>query len=81
MIHRSVMLWNRGMRSSLTISSSRRFCQTGPNNTLEVTPQIRQKNTVTAVALVSAVAGIYYVAFSKMREETDDLSTLITEKK
>ena len=79
MIHRSLMLWNKGMRSRLMISS-RRFCQTGPTNTVEVTPQIRQKNALTAVALVSAVAGIYYIAFSKMREETDDLSTLIEKK-
>ena len=63
MIRRSVMLWNRGGLSP------RRFCRTGP--TIEVTPQVRQKNALTAIALVAAIGGIYYLAFSKMREETD----------
>ena len=71
MIRRSVMLWNKGM--------TRRFCQTGP--VLEVTPKIRQKNALTAVVICSCVAGIYYVAISKMREETDELSAIISEKK
>ena len=75
MFHRSVMMGSRGV-----LKVSRRFCRTG-GPVLEVTPQIRQKNAFTAVALCSCVAGIYYVAISKMREETDDLSAIISETK
>lgn len=43
----------------------------------ETTPQMKQRNVVTALALVVFVGGVYYTAIAKMRGETDELSKVI----
>ena len=42
----------------------------------EATPQMKQRNAITALALVTFVGGVYYTAISKMRQ-TDELSKVI----
>jgi hypothetical protein len=42
----------------------------------EATPQMKQRNVLTALALTMFVGGVYYTAISKMRQ-TDELSKVI----
>jgi len=43
---------------------------------LEVKPEVRQRNAITALLLLGFVGGVYYTAISKMKEK-DDLSDAI----
>ena len=42
----------------------------------KMTPEIRQRNLITAVSLLAGVFGVYYLAMFKMKE-TDDLESII----
>ena len=62
-------------RKSISIRTlGRGFCYP---TTLEVTPAIRRRNAVTAVALLVSVGGVYYAAMAAMKESTDDINAII----
>ena len=42
--------------------------------TIEVTPEIRRRNAITAVTLLVSVGVVYYVAMAAMKEEADDIT-------
>ena len=49
----------------------RTFCYP---TTIEVTPEMRRRNTITAVTLLVSVGIVYYSAMAAMKEEAEDIS-------
>ena len=56
------------------LSASRNLSQQMPP--FKMTPEIRQRNIITAFSLLGGVCGVYYLAMFKMKE-TDDLESII----
>lgn len=59
----------RKLMSSTIIK--RTFCYP---TTIEVTPEMRRRNTITAVTLLVSVGIVYYSAMAAMKEEAEDIS-------